>query len=100
MNRDERKRNRKLFKSEEKAVRAILNEWDSIVGSPHCEYDYLVHRILSMLHRGSAEAKVSAMIQQELVDHFGFGMPEKEIDAVAKKVWDWWSDRSPDAACV
>jgi hypothetical protein len=100
MNRDERKRNRKLFKSEEKAVRAILNEWDSIVGSPANEYDYLVHRILSMLHRDGAKAELGAMIQQELVDHFGFGIPEKEIDRVAKKVWDWWSDRSPGAACV
>jgi hypothetical protein len=82
------------FKANEKVVRAILNEWAPIgAGTPEDEYDCLVHRVLSVLDRGSI-LDLKATLQEELFEHFGStGVPQEEFNQVATKIWTWWSNQ-------
>jgi len=85
----------KKFKAEEETVRQILNDWEPIEGSPEDEYDCLVHRLISTLHKGEETTKsISSLISNELKQHFGVEIPDEEIDTVSKEIIGWWFSRT------
>lgn len=57
MKRADRKQQRNTFQRNEAGLRAILNEWDFIGGTPEDEYDCLAHHILSVLKRQTHQYK-------------------------------------------
>ncbi len=83
----------KRVKQEASQVRQILNEWDPIPGSPSDEYDCLVDRVVSALHRGAEYSNLTELINSELSDHFGIILPKEEIAAVSLRLAQWWSLR-------
>jgi hypothetical protein len=94
MSKPETKNKRKQFAKEEAAIRQIINAWRPIgFQTPENEYDYLVHHLLSVLNSGGNHHDVAAKIRNELENHFGVSpFPEKEITAVADKVWVCWQN--------
>ena len=91
--REEKRRRRKAFKIEKKAIRNILNDWDPISGSPWNEYECLVHWILSLLHRGGTKIEISSLIKDKLEHHFGLNGDKDQIEIVSGKIWSYWSGR-------
>ena len=91
MKRSERKQKRSAFKRCEAGLRAILNDWDFIGGSPEDEYDCLAHRILSVLERQGASIKeIANVINSECVEHFGVDVSSKEVEVISAKIAQWW----------
>lgn len=87
MKSDEKKKLKKKLKGHEKAIRAVLNEWDPIPGSPENEYDCLVHKILTMLYQGVSKNELESMLQSELIDHFGLDASREKVKVLVEKVW-------------
>lgn len=94
MSKPEAKKRRKQFAKEECAIRKIINDWKPIgFPTPEDEYDCLVHQLLSILHSGGTQQEIAAKIKSVLQDYFGLSrFPEKEISAVADRVWNCWQD--------
>jgi len=92
MSKPEKKKRRKQFAKEEAAIRQIINTWKPIgFRTPVNEYDCLVHHLLSVLDSGGNQQDLAAKLKNELKNHFGLGpFPEKEITAIADKVWACW----------
>jgi hypothetical protein len=90
----EQKRRRDSFKSEEAALRSILNQWDPIPGSPHDEYDSLVHELLGHLHRSARREDLPRVIDQHLRHYMGIIEASENVDNVAQNVWTWWRQRA------
>lgn len=81
--------------SEARAVRAILNEWDPIPGSPPDEYDCLVDHIVSALHQGKTQSsQIAALISLELKNHFGLCSSDSEVARVADSIKAFWEQRT------
>jgi len=92
----DRKATKKAVKSEAQAVRAILNEWDPIPGSPADEYDCLIDHIVSALHQGKTQrAQIAALISSELENHFGITSSEADVIRVAASIQNLWEQRTP-----
>ncbi|GAG11924.1 unnamed protein product [marine sediment metagenome] len=91
MDRKERQKKLQTFKSDERRIRQILNDWDPIAGSPDDEYDYLVHRLMLTLHKGEETTEsISSLISYELTHHFGFEESKNKIDAISEEIVGWW----------
>ena len=93
MSRPEQKRRRGQFKADEAKVRAMLNEWNLIAGSPDDEYDCLTHCLISHLHRGARRQQIAVVIKRHLSQHMAINAPQKDIDRVAELIWAWWEKR-------
>lgn len=95
MDRREKRRRRRQFADDVRALRGILHEWEPIgIRTPADEYDSVVHRVLSILYAGG-EDEVVSRIEQELEGDFGGGFtPEGEIRLVAGTMWEWWRGRT------
>ena len=99
LSRYEKKRKDKLNtpKAEEHIIRQILNDRDPILGSPEGEYDCLIHRLMTTLHKGiETTESISSLISRELTHHFGIKATKEKIDAVSKEIARWWSSRNQD----
>ncbi|MHC4744722.1 MAG: hypothetical protein ACYS8Z_22640 [Planctomycetota bacterium] len=96
MGQAERKKRRKQFAAEERAVRGIMNEWEPIdFAAPEDEYDYLVHRALSILHGGGTKEQLTAEIGLELENCFGLGpFSATETNPIVDRIWEWWELRT------
>lgn len=89
-----RKKRRKQFAAEERAVRGIINKWEPLA-TPEDEYDYLVHRALSILHGGGTKDELAAEIGGELENCFGLGpFPATKTNPVVDRIWEWWELRT------
>jgi hypothetical protein len=93
MSKPKQKRRRDEFTVEEAKVRALLNEWDPIPGSPDHEYDCLTHSLISALHRGAQHQEIAVLIRRHLSEHMGINEPQEEIDRVAEFISTWWKRR-------
>ena len=92
MSKPETKKRRKQCAKEEFAIRQIINDWKPIgFPTPNDEYDCLVHHLLSVLNSNGNQQDVSEKMKDELKNHFGLrSFPEKEIYAIADKIWACW----------
>ncbi len=76
MDQGERRERRRLFRSEEQNVRAILKRHDPIPGSPDDELDCL---------------EIETLIVHETRNHFGLDAPSQWVRDVAQEAVNWWN---------
>jgi hypothetical protein len=96
MSKPEQKRQRHEFKAEEAKVRALLNKWDPIAGSPDDEYDCLTHSVISRLHHGAQHHEIAVLIKRHMSEHIGINTPQEQIDQVVEAIWRWWQRRAAE----
>jgi hypothetical protein len=91
MTRAEIKQRKTTIRSEAIRVRQILNEWDPLPGSPSDEYDCLVDKIVSVLHRGVTAHGLAEVVCSEFESHFGVAVARNEAVDVAMRIMSWWT---------
>lgn len=73
-----------------------LDRWDPLGvyaasdGPAPGEYDCMVSAAMDALRRGNGAAEIAAMLDQELVDHFGLA-PGPPAIAFAEELRAWWA---------
>jgi hypothetical protein len=82
----ENKQRKAVIHSEAIRVRQVLNEWDPLPGSPSDEYDCLVDRIVSALHRGVTADGLADVVCSEFERHFGVAIARHEAVGVASRI--------------
>ena len=88
---------RRQFKSLEREIRAILIlDWDPIgVGSEvPDEYDYCVHRVISLLLRGAGKAALAAMLDAIVRQEMGLAPRAETSQMAADRCLQIWA-KSP-----
>jgi hypothetical protein len=74
-------------------VREFLNEWAPMPDSPEDEYDCLVERIVSAMHRRINTAALADLIQAEFHAHFGLDVEREAALKTAHRIGAWWEQR-------
>jgi hypothetical protein len=70
---------RRDFRCAEKELRALLNDWDPIPGSPDDEYDCLIPQLYAQLRSGASSDEIEVFLAHELKHHFGLDpVPEQD----------------------
>lgn len=94
VNRQEKHDRKAAVRRESSRVRDILNDWDPIPDSPSDEYDWLVERVVSALHRGiGSETELTDLLCDEFQNHFGLPVGRSEAAGVARRIVGWWTAR-------
>ena len=88
-----RKTRRDQFRDEEAALRALINAFVIVPGSPEDEYDALVHRLLSSLHANATRVAISGVIANYFATDFGVPLRADDTSAITDRVWGWWVSR-------
>lgn len=77
---------KRQFRKEADYVQGLLIELDAIPGSPADEYDCLVDRVVSAIHRGADTEGLADLIQAECREHFGLEVERSSAWRVAQKI--------------
>ena len=90
-----KKSEKKAIKAEEAFLRQLFHDWDPISSGipPHTpldEYDYLVHKIISELHKDIDYNGLLKLISEELVVR----APKQEIIKNTQQIWSWWKNEN------
>jgi len=93
-----RKTRRDQFRDEEASLRALINEFDIVPGSPEDEYDVLVHRLLSSLHANATQIALSEVVAKYFATDFGVPLRADDTSAITDRVWRWWVSRPQNSA--
>lgn len=80
------KNDKNRIKREERAIRAIFNEWDPIQGSRKDEYDCLIHLIIGALHKKSTLQEMASLIKEDFSEHFGIEVDDYRIKDIVQKL--------------
>ena len=96
MTRDPQKKRRlKEFRAAEREIRALLNEWDVIPGSPADEYDCLIPQLYALSTRGASSEEIEAFLAGELERHFGLEPDAVREGELAARLVAWADSRRP-----
>ena len=87
------KSKKQSIKEEEAFLRHLFHGWDPIVSGmpPHTpidEYDYLIQKIISELHKGIDYDGLLKLISEELLVR----VPEQDLIKNTKEIWNWWQN--------
>jgi hypothetical protein len=84
---------RRDFRRAEKDLRALLNEWDPIPGSPDDEYDCLIPQLYAQLRAGASSDQIEAFLTHELKHHFGLDPSPTADREVSTQLARWAQSR-------
>jgi hypothetical protein len=91
-----KRRRRTEFRRRERALRALLNEWDPIgvaLDGPEDEYDCLIAPVLQRLKDGVPAAELTAFLATQLEEHFGLRGDATDIVEFATRAKAWFAER-------
>ena len=88
-----KKDQRRDFHRGEADLRALLDEWDPIPGSPADEYDCLIPQLYAHLRSGATSEEVEAFLARELEHHFGLDPPRERDRDFAERLVRWARSR-------
>lgn len=77
-------------------IRALLNDWDPIPGSPSDEYDCLIPQLYALLSSGADAERIERYVTGELRNHFGIEPDPPREHELASRLVRWDQARSPD----
>jgi hypothetical protein len=77
---------KRQVRNEADHVRGLLLEWAAIPGSPTDEYDCLVDRVVSAMHRGVDAEGLADLIQAEFREHFGLDVDRSPAWRAAQRI--------------
>lgn len=81
---------KRALREQSRGLRALLNEWDPIAGSPNDEYDCLLWPILRMLLDDASVDTLASFLSTELRDHFGVEASVSAQKQFASRVIEWF----------
>ena len=79
------------YESDFLELRKLINSWETIHRISFNEFDTLVNKILSHLHRSSDMKKLSRVISSELIITFGFYRSEFDSQRLTENIFEWWN---------
>ncbi len=88
MNKDQIKKGHE-FKFKE--LRKVINSWELIPWAPSDEFDSLNIQILSHLYKNVSFDKLSGIIRNELIGHYGLDVENQDAELMAKQIIDCWN---------
>lgn len=75
-------------------IKVILKGWNKFPANAEADFDCLCNEVSTALGDGFGATELTAVIQNEFVNHFGEPGPVDEVLYISEVIVDWWQNKS------